>query len=152
MYNRDLAGTRHSPLTQVTPANASRLARAWTFKMGPDPTAGSITGGSEYTPVVVNGVLYVATAKAVHALDAATGKAIWRYDIDAGTPSKRGVTFWPGTGDIAARVFFTAGRRLIALEAEIGRRAEGFGKNGEVDIGQIIASARSTRAPGRNCG
>ena len=141
MYNRDLAGTRHSPLTQITPANVSRLARAWTFRMGPDPSAGSITGGSEYTPLVVNGVMYVATAKAVHALDAATGKPVWRYDMDTGTPSKRGVTFWPGSGDIAARVFFTAGRRLVALEAEIGRRAEGFGKNGEVDMGQMYTSA-----------
>ena len=141
MYNRDLAGTRHSPLTQIAPTNVSRLTRAWAFKMGPDPSAGSITGGSEYTPVVVTGVMYVATAKAVQALDAATGKPIWRYDIDAGTPSKRGVTFWPGSDEVASRVFFTAGRRLIALEAEIGRRAEGFGTNGEVDMGQVYTSA-----------
>ena len=135
MYNRDLAGTRHSPLTQITPANVSRLTRAWAFKMGPDPSGG-ITGGSEYTPLVVNGVMYVNTARATVALDAATGKEIWRHDLDAGSPSKRGLSFWPGNGDTAARVYFTAGRRLIALEAEIGRRAEGFGKNGEVDMGQ----------------
>ena len=141
MYNRDLAGTRHSPLTQITPANVSRLERAWTFKMGPDPSAGSITGGSEYTPIVIGGVMYVTTATAVHALDAATGKSIWRHDVDTGTPSKRGVTFWPGNGEIAPRIFFTSGRRLLALEAEIGRRAEGFGKDGEVDMGQIYTSA-----------
>jgi quinoprotein glucose dehydrogenase len=141
MYNRDLAGTRHSPLTQITPANVSRLTRAWTFKMGPDPTAGSITGGSEYTPLVVGGVMYVNTAKAVHALDAATGTPIWRHEMETGSPSKRGVTYWPGSGDVAPRVFFTAGRRLVALEAEIGRRAEGFGKNGEVDMGQTYSGS-----------
>src|SRR5262245_20113789 len=135
MYNRDLAGTRHSPLAQITPANVSRLERAWAFKLGPEPSAGTITGGSEFTPLVVGGVMYVTTARAVHALDAATGKPLWRHDLDTGTPSKRGVTFWPGTADVAPRLFFTAGRRLVALEAEIGRRAEGFGKNGEIEMG-----------------
>jgi glucose dehydrogenase len=136
MYNRDAAGTRHSPLTQITPANVGRLTRAWTFKMGPDPSAGGITGGSEYTPLIVDGVMYVSTAKAVVALDAATGKEMWRHAMDAGTPSKRGFGFRPGTADTPARVYFTAGRRMISVDAETGRRSEGFGKNGEVDMVQ----------------
>src|SRR5688500_10376102 len=122
MYNRDLVGKRHSPLTQNTPANVSRLERAWAFRMRPDSSAGTITGGSEYTPIVIGRVMYVTTATSVHALDAATGHSIWRHDLDTGTPSKRGVTFWPGNADIAPRIFFPSGRRLIALEAEIGRR------------------------------
>jgi glucose dehydrogenase len=137
MYNRDLSGTRHSPLTQITPANVPRLARAWSFKLGPDPSAGSITGGSEFTPVVVKGVMYVNTAKAVYALDAATGKEIWRREIPMTGPSKRGIVYWPGTGDAPPRVFFTAGRRLVALDAETGRPSEGFGTNGEADMGGV---------------
>ncbi|HEU4616404.1 MAG TPA: hypothetical protein VFV10_00090, partial [Gammaproteobacteria bacterium] len=31
MYNRDLAGTRYSPLTQITPANVATLRLAWTY-------------------------------------------------------------------------------------------------------------------------
>ena len=57
MYNRDLRGTRHSPLTQITPANVSRLRQVWSFKMGAASSAGSITGGSEFTPLVVGGVI-----------------------------------------------------------------------------------------------
>ena len=55
MYNRDLMGTRHSPLMQITPANVSRLRQVWSFKVGKDPTSGGITGGSEFTPIVVGG-------------------------------------------------------------------------------------------------
>src|SRR5688500_16499342 len=70
MYNRDLKGTRHSPLTQITPANVSGLRQVWSFKMGAAPSAGGITGGSEFTPLVVNGVMYVATNTRLVALDA----------------------------------------------------------------------------------
>src|SRR6267378_4951142 len=72
MYNRDLAGTRYSPLKQITTANVSRLARAWSYTIGRDKTAGSISGGSEFTPIVVNGVMYVAASDRVVALEPAT--------------------------------------------------------------------------------
>src|SRR3990167_9854027 len=63
-YNRDSKGTRHSPLTQITPGNVSRLRQVWTYKVGKDQTSGGITGGSEYTPIVVNGLMYSLTASA----------------------------------------------------------------------------------------
>src|SRR5687768_18406820 len=81
MYNRDLMGTRHSPLTQITPANVVRLRQVWSFKVGKDQTSGGITGGSEYTPIVVDGMMYVLTASSAAALEAASGKIIWQYTV-----------------------------------------------------------------------
>src|SRR5215217_7585393 len=98
MYNRDAMGTRHSPLTQITPANVSQLRQVWTYKVGKDQTSGGITGGSEYTPIVVNGLMYVLTASAAVALEPGTGKEVWRYDVSGGVPSRRGMGYWNGAG------------------------------------------------------
>ena len=135
MYNRDLAGTRHSPLTQITPANVAGLREAWTFTLGRSPDAGSLTGGSEFTPIVVRGVMYVNTPTHVVALEPATGQEIWRYEVPMGMPSKRGVGYWPGTGASPARIFFTSGRRLFALDAATGRPVSEFGVAGIADMG-----------------
>jgi quinoprotein glucose dehydrogenase len=141
MYNRDLRGTRHSPLTQITPANVSRLREAWTFKLGRQPDTGNLTGGSEFTPVVVNGVMFVSTAASVLALEAHTGREVWRYDVPMGTPSKRGVGYWPGTATSAPRVLFTSGRRLFALDAATGRLVSEFGTAGIADMVQTYNGA-----------
>ena len=133
MYNRDSKATRYSPLTQITPANVSRLRPAWTFKVGKDQTSGGITGGSEYTPIVVGGLMYVLTADSAYALDADTGKQVWHYPVQGGVPSRRGMGYWNGTGT-DPRVYFTSGRRLFALEARTGRPIAGFGDNGVLDI------------------
>ena len=134
MYNRDLMGTRHSPLTQITTANVSRLRQSWTFKIGKDQTAGSISGGSEYTPIVAGGLMYVLTSNAAVALEPDTGKEVWRYAVQGGVPSRRGTGYWPGDASTPARVFFTSGRRLIGLQALTGEPVQGFGTSGTVDI------------------
>ena len=133
MYNRDLAATRFSPLTQINTRNVARLTRAWTYKIGKVRAEG-ITGGSELTPIVVNGMMYIATNNRVVALEPETGKEIWTYDLKNGEPTRRGVAFWPGDANIPPRVFFTSGLRLIGLSAYTGEAVSGFGTNGEVDM------------------
>jgi quinoprotein glucose dehydrogenase len=137
MYNRDASGTRHSPLTQITPANVSRLREVWSYKLGKAPDSGGLTGGSEFTPIVVNGVMYGATATSVVALAPETGREIWKYDVPMGAPSKRGVGYWPGTGASPARVLVTSGRRLIALNAATGQPVSEFGNGGVADMVQV---------------
>jgi len=137
MYNRDLAGTRYSPLRQITTANVTQLRPAWSFTLGAHPSAGSITGGSELTPIVVDGVMYLTTSTAVVALEPETGRMIWSADAPGGL-SRRGLAVWPGDATMPARLFVTAGNRLLALDAKSGRPAAGFGpeENGQVDMGQ----------------
>ena len=134
MYNYDLAGTRHSPLTQINTRNVGTLAQAWSYKLGRDRTAGTISGGSEFTPIAVGGVLYVAGSDRVVALEPDTGKETWRYPLKNGAPSRRGVTYWPGDATAPPRIFFTSERRLIALHAATGKLATAFGKDGEIDM------------------
>ncbi len=134
MYNRDLAGTRYSPLAQINAKNVGRLTRVWSYKLGLDPNVGGITGGSEFTPIVVDGVMYLGTAKSVVALRPETGTEIWRYVLSSGAPSRRGVAYWPGDKENPPRIIFTSGRSMVALNARTGKLDPGFGKEGTVEL------------------
>ena len=39
MFNRDLAGTRYSPLKQIDTANVARLTQAWSYRLQPEGKA-----------------------------------------------------------------------------------------------------------------
>jgi glucose dehydrogenase len=140
MFSHDLAATRFSPLKQITSRNVGSLKLAWSMPYRADRSSagGGFGGVSEATPIVVNGVMYVPAENRVLALDAATGNQIWRFDVmtvgQGGGLSRRGVTYWPGEPNVPARIFVTAGRRLISLNATTGESVLGFGTNGEVDM------------------
>jgi len=135
MFNRNLAGTRYSPLTQISAANVARLTQAWSYRLQPNGFRFATAGGtSELTPIVVRGVLYLSTQSRIAALEPETGKEIWSYGIEGGSASPRGVAYWAGDRQNPARILFTAGRRLIALNAATGKIDPGFGKEGTVDM------------------
>src|SRR5215831_20251342 len=136
MFNRDPAGTRYSPLTQVNSSNVTKLTQAWTYKF--NRPGKPIKGDSpselyqEITPIVVNGVMYMPSGDRVVALEPETGKEIWVYEMPKGTlASFRGVSYWPGDNNNPPRILFTTQRRMLALNARTGRVDPGFGKEGE---------------------
>ena len=72
-YSGRYNGWRYSALNQINTGNASRLAMQWTFQVAD-------LGQFETTPLVVDGVLYgTGQNDRAFALDARTGRAIWRY-------------------------------------------------------------------------
>ena len=72
-FGGNYANQRHSPLTQITPANVNRLVPQWTFQTG-------TLGNFETTTLLRDNVLYVTGPQNVAwALDARTGRQIWRY-------------------------------------------------------------------------
>ena len=124
-YNRDLGSLRYSPLRQINTENVGGLREAWRFRLGRNWTTGTLTGGSEFTPLVIDGVMYLAAADQVVALTAHDGQELWRYDREQGAPppSHRGMAYWPGNADNPPRLYFTAGRLLIGLSPVTGERA-----------------------------
>ena len=94
------------------------------------------TSNPQVTPIVVAGVMYLpARGNQVLALEADTGKEVWRHVLPRYiTTTARGLAYWPGDGRIGARIVLTAGPRLVALDAATGQPAQGFGTNGIVDI------------------
>src|SRR5262245_18168899 len=72
-HSGDYTGQRHSPLTQITPANVGQLTAQWTFQTG-------VTGKFEATPIVIDGTLYITGAdNNAWAIDGKTGRQLWRY-------------------------------------------------------------------------
>jgi quinoprotein glucose dehydrogenase len=136
-YGRDKAGTRFSPLAQITPANVGQLQRVWIYHTG-IPT--NMLVSLEVTPLKIRDRVVLCTgANDVIALDAETGRQIWRYEahddaagIYAGTC--RGVAYFQSAtadGVCPERVITaTVDRRLIALDLRDGRPCEDFGAHG----------------------
>ena len=125
------AGRRHySALDQITRDNVSRLEVAWVYD------AGELRGGGStmYTsPLVIDGVLYGLSPRLVaFALSAATGEELWRFEPGGNGAAQRGLMWWEHDG--GARLFYTAGRELLALDASDGTPIEGFGDNGRLDL------------------
>src|SRR5262249_42345 len=122
-YNHHPANTRFSPLSQIKASTVGRLKQAWVYR----PSATGGRPSAEATPIVVNGVMYLTAGNRVVALEPESGKEIWRYEVQNGQPSQRGVAYWPGDRDHPPRILFTAGRRLMALNAITGEAPLGFG-------------------------
>ena len=158
-YAADQAASHYSPLDQITTSNVSRLAIAWEWKPNEKvlPQFGTRPGAFQNTPLMIDNVLYLSTPyNQVAALDATTGKELWRYDPKAyedGQPpngqgfAHRGVAAWRdpstslGAGNGALRIILNSRYRLIQLDAKTGTVVESFGRNGIVDLSEGLVWA-----------
>ena len=83
-YGRSLSETRFSPLTQINTSNVNRLGLSWTYTVGPGG------GNQEATPLVWNNTIYgITNWSVVFALDARTGKELWRWDPEVNQQAVR---------------------------------------------------------------
>jgi alcohol dehydrogenase (cytochrome c) len=115
MIRRTYDGWGYSPLAQITAANVSKLQRVWMVETGQ-------VNGHEAPPLVNDGVMFVSTpGKQVIALEAATGRVLWRYQ----RPLPEGVVLLHPTSRGAAlfgdKVFLAGNEAvLVALDARTG--------------------------------
>lgn len=115
-YNGDYSGERYSSLHEINATNVARLQAAWVFHPGN-------TQMLEVTPVVVRGMMYVTSANDVIALDARTGRVVWRYNRpvssglldDAASHKNRGVAIWQDSVYVE-----TDDAHLLRLDARSG--------------------------------
>ncbi|MBK7930454.1 MAG: pyrroloquinoline quinone-dependent dehydrogenase [Bryobacterales bacterium] len=147
-WGGDAGGTRYSPLKQIHRGNVAKLKVAWTYKTGEqsDGTALPFRSTFESTPLMVDGVLYVTTPFAnVVALDAETGKELWKFDagldrerISGGLYINRGVAYWTD-GKQKRLLLGTLGGRLFSIDAATGKADAAFGEQGSVNLRTGIA-------------
>jgi alcohol dehydrogenase (cytochrome c) len=71
VYGMGYSGQRYSPLTQINKENVAKLVPIWGYSL-------SDNRGSEGFTVIKDGVVYATTHSATVAVDALTGKQIWR--------------------------------------------------------------------------
>src|SRR5450432_2644266 len=130
VYSGGPESIHYSKLAQINRDNVKNLRIAWTFDSGD-----SFTGSeNECNPIVVNGVLY-ATTPTINAvaLEAATGKQLWRFNPNVGLHltgkmRSRGVTYWAQGKD--QRIFVGVHQYLYSLDAHTGKPVESFGISG----------------------
>ena len=129
-YARDMGGTRYSPLDDINTANVGDLQEAWSFRLRPNGGA-ALLGGS--VPIVIDGIMYLPLGNAIVSLEAHTGRELWRHDVSSGLV-RRGVSYWPGEGDAGARIFYSTGNGLVALQAATGEVDTAFGDGGSIEF------------------
>jgi alcohol dehydrogenase (cytochrome c) len=118
VYGMGYAGQRFSPLTAINKQNVGRLVPVWAYSLAD-------LQGSESFPLVKDGVIYVTTHSATAAVDALTGKAIWRIVHDYPPETlrvvccgivNRGAAIYQG---MIIRALMD--NRLVALDAKTGK-------------------------------
>jgi quinohemoprotein ethanol dehydrogenase len=117
-FGRTYGEQHFSPLNQIDSHSVGRLGLAWYIDLPP--------GNAATEPVEVGGVLYYAQGLSViHAVDAASGKELWRYDPQAGEQAGLGLRFsWGGHGLCSwnGKVYIgTPDGRLLALDGKTGK-------------------------------
>ena len=70
-YSGNYSGHRYSPLLQITPSNVAGLRVKWAHQFE--------GGRTETSPIVVDGVMYVTAPNSAMALDARTGRTLWKW-------------------------------------------------------------------------
>ena len=148
VYLGDKASSQYAPLEQINKSNVQQLDVAWTYRTGDvwDDRFSQI----QTNPLIVDGLLYGASPTVdVFALNAQTGKEIWRFDpaqadsAQADTASgadqaeqflgvSRGLAYWSSGKD--RRLFFARGPTLYALNARTGQPITSFGRGGRIDL------------------
>ena len=119
-HGRTYDEQRYSPLAKINDANVGDLGLAWSYATG-------TMRGLQASPIIVDGTMYTTGVwSVVYALDAKSGKEIWKYDPEVPRAwgryaccdaVNRGVAVWKGSVYVA-----TLDGRLISLDARSGKK------------------------------
>ncbi|MGF9564461.1 glucose/quinate/shikimate family membrane-bound PQQ-dependent dehydrogenase [Neorhizobium sp. JUb45] len=161
-YGNTNGGSRFAALDQITRDNVKDLQVAWTYRTGDTPISPG-GGGAEdqLTPLQIGDRVYLCTPhNNVIAINADTGKEIWKNEINAKSSvwmRCRGLAYFDAAaplvqptidgstpvtpvtvaeGAICQRriIMNTITAELIALDADTGAFCPDFGTNGRVDL------------------
>ena len=135
-YHGDPAGTHYSTLDAINTTNVHKLAVAWTYDTG-ESVAGTNADMQSNPLVVADRLFFVSSKGRLISLDAANGRELWTFDPAAGSSINtrqrlRGVSYWSDGKE--RRILFTFQHHLYAINAESGRPARPFGREGRIDL------------------
>ena len=160
-YGNTEGGSRFAALDQINRGNVNQLKVAWTYHTGDVAISDGNGAEDQLTPLQVGNKVFICTPhNNLIALDADTGKELWKNQINAQSAvwqRCRGMAYFDATAPIAQptqansspimaatvpagancqrRVLTnTIDARLIAVDADTGEFCQGFGNKGQVDL------------------
>lgn len=156
MYRRTYNGWNYSPLDQINRENVDDLRLVWSRVMDPN--------GNESTPIVRDGVMFLAAANdVVQAIDADTGDLIWEYrrelppaeELEVHSRFKRSITLYEdkvifGSADNAI-VALDATNGQVVWESSRGPAAEASIPTGPIVANGVVVTGSSCSATGNPC-
>jgi quinoprotein glucose dehydrogenase len=136
-YGGKAENNHYSSLAQINRETVKQLALAWSFDSQEE-------GGLQTTPIVVEGLLYgITPTQKIFALDAATGKLLWKFDSGIkGTQPDRGLAYWARGKD--RRILVGVMNFVYALNATTGRPISSFGSHGRIDLRENLGREPAT--------
>ncbi|WP_404423748.1 PQQ-binding-like beta-propeller repeat protein [Nibricoccus sp. IMCC34717] len=131
VYLGDSGASHYSTLAQINRSNVGSLREAWVYRSG-DARSGSTQ--VQCNALKVGRTVYATTAGLnLVALDAGTGRELWRFQPPEANGVNRGVVYWKN--EYEERILFGSGRWLNAVDAKTGRPVVSFGDQGRIDLG-----------------
>jgi len=139
IYGGTAENSRYSPLAQINRENVKQLQVAWAFDTGE-------SGGLQTSPIIVGGVLYAySPSQKVIALNAATGKLLWKFDPGAQEwQPARGLAYW--TDGKQKRILAGVTNLVYALDTDTGKPIPSFGENGHIDLRRDLGRDPKTQS------
>lgn len=132
VYRGGNDAAQFSDLDQINVGNVHLLEPAWVFNTRDGGEKTTI----ECNPIIIGKTMYITSpALALIALEAATGKELWRFDPFAGETAvgvNRGVTYFKD-GE-KETIFLPAGSYMYAVNAKTGKLHPDFGNQGKIDL------------------
>ncbi|ROL72650.1 glucose/quinate/shikimate family membrane-bound PQQ-dependent dehydrogenase [Pseudomonas vranovensis] len=160
-YGNSEGGSRFAALDQINRSNVDKLKVAWTYHTGDVAISDGNGAEDQLTPLQVGNKVFICTPhNNLIALDADTGKELWKNPINAKSAvwqRCRGMAYFDASAPIAQPtqpnstpiiaasvpagancqrrlLTNTIDARLIAVDADTGEFCQGFGNNGQVDL------------------
>ena len=168
-YGNTPGGSRFAALDQINRGNIDKLAVAWTYRTGDVPDSPTGNGAEDQlTPLQVADKVFLCTPhNNLIAIDADTGKELWKREINAKSSvwmRCRGLAYFdaeaprvqptvanptpvlpavvaPGANCIRRILMNTIDARLIAVDADTGAFCQGFGTDGQVSLAAGLGRA-----------
>jgi quinoprotein glucose dehydrogenase len=124
----------YSTLTRINRTNVKLLQQTWIFDTGEQ-------GGLQTSPIIVGETLYgITPSQKVFALDAATGRLLWKFDSGIkGTQPDRGLSYW--TDGHESRILVGVMNFVYALNTSTGKPIPTFGNSGRIDLRENLGRA-----------
>ena len=160
-YGNTEGGSRFAALDQINRDNVDKLKVAWTYHTGDVAQSDGNGAEDQLTPLQIGNKVFICTPhNNLIALDADTGKELWKNEINAKAAvwqRCRGMAYFDATAPLAQPsqpnssqvtaaavpagancqrrlLTNTIDARLIAVDADTGEFCQGFGNNGQVDL------------------